>query len=168
MTSYQVFLSTLCPKKLKGMDFQDLRYFPLIAKSAQQRMSWALMSVFSLLQPLQPDQPLLTVNSDGDSFVAVSWTLTPGWETALEGITPKVVSTNLNYMEGFDTGRKFLDHSYPSETYYIVGNGCPHKGYLTGRIQVSGRGCYSQSLCRPNGSPAEEDHTGHRLGRHCS
>ena len=66
------------------------------------------MSVFPLLQPLkmlitsnlQPDQPLLTVNSAGDSFVAVSWTLTPGWETALEGITSKVVSTNLNYMEG--------------------------------------------------------------------
>ena len=98
-------------------------------------MSWALMSVFPLLQPLkmlitsnlQPDQPLLTVNSAGDSFVAVSWTLTPGWETALEGITPKVVSTNLNYMEGFDTGRKLLDHSYPSESYYILGNGCPNK-----------------------------------------
>ena len=93
------------------------------------------MSVFPLLQPLkmlitsnlQPDQPLLTVNSAGDSFVAVSWTLTPGWETALEGITPKVVSTNLNYMEGFDTGRKLLDHSYPSESYYILGNGCPNK-----------------------------------------
>ena len=73
------------------------------------------MSVFSLLQPLkmlitstlQPDQPLLTVNSAGDSFVAVSWTLKPGWETALEGITPKVVSTNLNYTEGFDLGRNF-------------------------------------------------------------
>ena len=98
-------------------------------------MSWALMSVFPLLQPLkmlitsnlQPDQPLLTVNSAGDSFVAVSWTLTPGWETTLEGITPKVVSTNLNYMEGFDTGRKLLDHSYPSESYYILGNGCPNK-----------------------------------------
>ena len=98
-------------------------------------MSWALMSVFPLLQPLkmlitsnlQPDQPLLTVNSAGDSFVAVSWTLTPGWETALEGITSKVVSTNLNYMEGFDTGRKLLDHSYPSESYYILGNGCPNK-----------------------------------------
>ena len=93
------------------------------------------MSVFPLLQPLkmlitsnlQTDQPLLTVNSVGDPFVAVSWTLTPGWETALEGITSEVVSTNLNYMEGFDTGRKLLDRSYPSEIYYILENGCPNK-----------------------------------------
>ena len=62
------------------------------------------MSVFPLLQPLkmlitsnlQPDQPLLTVNSAGDSFVAVSWTLTPGWETALEGIPSKIITANLD------------------------------------------------------------------------
>ena len=129
------------------------------------------MSVFPLLQPLkmlitsnlQPDQPLLTVNSAGDSFVAVSWTLTPGWETALEGITPKVVSTNLNYMEGFDTGRKLLDHSYPSESYYILGNGCPNKAISQAEAKSAVKAGYSQSPCRPNGSPAQEDHTGHRV-----
>lgn len=79
---------------------------------------------------LQLDQPLLTVNSAGDSFVAVSWTLTPGWETALEAITSKVLSTNLNYITWWiltREGNSWIANYCPSESYYIQGNDCSNR-----------------------------------------